>query len=140
MFTEIYSLFLDKWTKHSAAEEPPSSLKDGGAEKKHTNNWAVLVCSSRYWFNYRVCCAVLVVRLSLTPSLAYGQYIGNVRGTGQGSRIPLITIFIRFFPFFVSHLVPSTSCRSLVSQVSHRQTPRHSRLPNHPHARRRCRL
>lgn len=20
----------------------------------HTNNWAVLVCSSRYWFNYRV--------------------------------------------------------------------------------------
>ena len=22
-------------------------------ESKHTNNWAVLVCSSRYWFNYR---------------------------------------------------------------------------------------
>jgi phosphatidylinositol glycan class K len=21
--------------------------------KSHTNNWAVLVCSSRYWFNYR---------------------------------------------------------------------------------------
>ncbi len=21
---------------------------------QHTNNWAVLVCSSRYWFNYRV--------------------------------------------------------------------------------------
>lgn len=21
----------------------------------HTNNWAVLVCASRYWFNYRVC-------------------------------------------------------------------------------------
>lgn len=20
---------------------------------KHTNNWAVLVCTSRYWFNYR---------------------------------------------------------------------------------------
>jgi GPI-anchor transamidase subunit K len=20
----------------------------------HTNNWAVLVCSSRFWFNYRV--------------------------------------------------------------------------------------
>jgi hypothetical protein len=20
----------------------------------HTNNWAVLVCASRYWFNYRV--------------------------------------------------------------------------------------
>jgi len=23
-------------------------------EKRHTNNWAVLVSSSRYWFNYRV--------------------------------------------------------------------------------------
>lgn len=23
------------------------------ASKPHTNNWAVLVCSSRYWFNYR---------------------------------------------------------------------------------------
>ena len=21
---------------------------------RHTNNWAVLVCTSRYWFNYRV--------------------------------------------------------------------------------------
>jgi glycosylphosphatidylinositol transamidase (GPIT) subunit GPI8 len=21
---------------------------------RHTNNWAVLVCASRYWFNYRV--------------------------------------------------------------------------------------
>lgn len=23
------------------------------SESKHSNNWAVLVCSSRYWFNYR---------------------------------------------------------------------------------------
>jgi glycosylphosphatidylinositol transamidase (GPIT) subunit GPI8 len=23
-------------------------------EGGHTNNWAVLVCTSRYWFNYRV--------------------------------------------------------------------------------------
>lgn len=23
-------------------------------EERHTNNWAVLVCASRYWFNYRV--------------------------------------------------------------------------------------
>jgi phosphatidylinositol glycan class K len=23
-------------------------------ESAHTNNWAVLVCASRYWFNYRV--------------------------------------------------------------------------------------
>ncbi|KIP06368.1 hypothetical protein PHLGIDRAFT_72809 [Phlebiopsis gigantea 11061_1 CR5-6] len=25
----------------------------GGAVSSHTNNWAVLVCASRYWFNYR---------------------------------------------------------------------------------------
>jgi hypothetical protein len=25
------------------------------SESGHTNNWAVLVCASRYWFNYRVC-------------------------------------------------------------------------------------
>ena len=25
----------------------------------HTNNWAVLVCASRYWFNYRVCPALV---------------------------------------------------------------------------------
>ena len=40
-----------------------SSVVSGGDEKlvgdflgkdnAHTNNWAVLVCSSRYWFNYR---------------------------------------------------------------------------------------
>ena len=23
------------------------------AAARHTNNWAVLVCASRYWFNYR---------------------------------------------------------------------------------------
>ncbi|TFK17389.1 hypothetical protein FA15DRAFT_676095 [Coprinopsis marcescibilis] len=27
--------------------------KNGGSTSKHTNNWAVLVCTSRYWFNYR---------------------------------------------------------------------------------------
>jgi hypothetical protein len=26
----------------------------GGSTSDHTNNWAVLVCASRYWFNYRV--------------------------------------------------------------------------------------
>jgi len=26
----------------------------GNSNSAHTNNWAVLVCSSRYWFNYRV--------------------------------------------------------------------------------------
>lgn len=26
----------------------------GATGGRHTNNWAVLVCASRYWFNYRV--------------------------------------------------------------------------------------
>lgn len=29
-------------------------------ESTHTNNWAVLVCASRYWFNYRVRRTVLL--------------------------------------------------------------------------------
>jgi hypothetical protein len=60
MFAEIYSLFLDKWVNQSAAEEPLISPEKTGAEKQHTNNWAVLVCSSRYWFNYRVCRAAVL--------------------------------------------------------------------------------
>jgi phosphatidylinositol glycan class K len=28
--------------------------KHASSESGHTNNWAVLVCASRYWFNYRV--------------------------------------------------------------------------------------
>ncbi|KAF8155499.1 peptidase C13 family-domain-containing protein [Crassisporium funariophilum] len=28
-------------------------LPNSAGESTHTNNWAVLVCSSRYWFNYR---------------------------------------------------------------------------------------
>jgi phosphatidylinositol glycan class K len=35
------------------ADDTVSQQKDG-----HTNNWAVLVCASRYWFNYRVCAGV----------------------------------------------------------------------------------
>lgn len=27
--------------------------RHGGSSSGHTNNWAVLVCASRYWFNYR---------------------------------------------------------------------------------------
>lgn len=65
MFSETYSLFLDKWSNHGAEQEPLASPEDAGAEKKHTNNWAVLVCSSRYWFNYRVCCVVVRIELEL---------------------------------------------------------------------------
>lgn len=34
-------------------------------KSKHTNNWAVLVCSSRYWFNYRHVANVLSIYRSV---------------------------------------------------------------------------
>ena len=35
--------------------------KDGAnTGSSHTNNWAVLVCASRYWFNYRVSLSYIV--------------------------------------------------------------------------------
>lgn len=34
---------------------------EAGAEGRHTNNWAVLVCTSRYWFNYRVSVFIIPV-------------------------------------------------------------------------------
>lgn len=36
----------------------------------HTNNWAVLVCASRYWFNYRVSCWCQAMLLSLLCYMA----------------------------------------------------------------------
>ena len=33
-----------------------------GTAGDHTNNWAVLVCASRFWFNYRVSdCSILII-------------------------------------------------------------------------------
>ena len=36
----------------------------GGTVSTHTNNWAVLVCASRYWFNYRVSVCQFVVHIT----------------------------------------------------------------------------
>lgn len=39
--------------------------KDGiNSGSSHTNNWAVLVCASRYWFNYRVSVSQCVCHFS----------------------------------------------------------------------------
>lgn len=40
----------------SSYNDVASQLSDLYASNgtRHTNNWAVLVCASRYWFNYRV--------------------------------------------------------------------------------------
>ncbi|KAL1406069.1 glycosylphosphatidylinositol anchor biosynthesis [Vanrija albida] len=37
----------------SAGEQAQAFFETGNDDSRHTNNWAVLVCSSRYWFNYR---------------------------------------------------------------------------------------
>jgi len=34
---------------------------------RHTNNWAVLVDTSRYWFNYRVCTLSIPTRSLVCP-------------------------------------------------------------------------
>ena len=38
-------------TVEDVAVHDATTVASGSA---HTNNWAVLVCASRYWFNYRV--------------------------------------------------------------------------------------
>jgi hypothetical protein len=44
----------------------------------HTNNWAVLVCASRYWFNYRVGLLIPNNGAPLTRYLAHGKCTWNV--------------------------------------------------------------
>lgn len=44
-------------------------------EDRHTNNWAVLVCASRYWFNYRVSNKAVVYIADIT---AHGQHARHV--------------------------------------------------------------
>ncbi|KAJ7665892.1 peptidase C13 family-domain-containing protein [Mycena polygramma] len=56
-------LFLFSWTWGILAATPSheeivgdffnKNGPSGGSTSNHTNNWAVLVCASRYWFNYR---------------------------------------------------------------------------------------
>jgi hypothetical protein len=44
----------------------------GASESSHTNNWAVLVCASRYWFNYRV-------RIIGQPRISFRlKYLGSI--------------------------------------------------------------
>ncbi|KAI6019989.1 peptidase C13 family-domain-containing protein [Pisolithus orientalis] len=45
---------LAAWTSAVSQDEPVANFfgKHNGTSG-HTNNWAVLVCASRYWFNYR---------------------------------------------------------------------------------------
>lgn len=68
-----------------------------GTVTSHTNNWAVLVCSSRYWFNYRVgqCC------FALTNDLNDRGLIDHV-----SSRSYITPLFM--LPLRATSLTPST--------------------------------
>ena len=78
----------------------------------HTNNWAVLVSASRYWFNYRVCpFSIFFFCIVLTLLIAHGQRIGNVRAS-----------------LFTSEFMLREAM-----QVSNSETTGHSRLADHSH-------
>ncbi|KAH9847725.1 peptidase C13 family-domain-containing protein [Lenzites betulinus] len=52
MFAALRVLVLALWLGIFANAHEDSELS-GRHGSSHTNNWAVLVCASRYWFNYR---------------------------------------------------------------------------------------
>lgn len=77
----LFSLFYSFVTAQSQDQESAVHnffQKDSG--QGHTNNWAVLVCSSRYWFNYRVRVSSNVRGNCSTDNkyVAYGQYPRHV--------------------------------------------------------------
>jgi len=61
VFLSVYLVLLVGFSQHvptsaSAAASPSSSttaMVESFLGDRHTNNWAVLICSSRFWFNYR---------------------------------------------------------------------------------------
>ncbi|KAJ7664731.1 peptidase C13 family-domain-containing protein [Mycena rosella] len=62
-FAHLLLLLLSSWSWGILATTPSHEQivgdffskngSTGGTTSDHTNNWAVLVCASRYWFNYR---------------------------------------------------------------------------------------
>lgn len=82
--TLVLALFLSLWFLQTLAnaqaghEEQARSFFDKHGNGNHTNNWAVLVCASRYWFNYRVrlrLCTLDGQKLSSCP-----QHMANALG------------------------------------------------------------
>ena len=84
--------------------------KDGAnTGSSHTNNWAVLVCASRYWFNYRV-------------------------GISNNVYTLILKIFNSIWPIpWGCKLFATSSGRPDWVQVSHCETSGHTRLEHHPH-------
>src|ERR1700679_1442417 len=57
--TLVLTLFISLWPlqtlANTQARHEARDFFNKHGNDNHTNNWAVLVCASRYWFNYRVC-------------------------------------------------------------------------------------
>lgn len=72
----------DEDAKYAQAQEQARKFFSATGSASHTNNWAVLVCASRYWFNYRVSALpfhLLDCVANLWPVSAHGQYAWDVR-------------------------------------------------------------
>ena len=52
--SSVYVLATPQRISHEDVGSQLGELYGNGTAGRHTNNWAVLVCASRYWFNYRV--------------------------------------------------------------------------------------
>ncbi|KAJ3150766.1 glycosylphosphatidylinositol anchor biosynthesis [Geranomyces michiganensis] len=50
-FTNTDNVTLALWSEAAAAND--EAIEGFFSNSGHTNNWAVLVCTSRFWFNYR---------------------------------------------------------------------------------------
>ncbi|KXN91198.1 GPI-anchor transamidase [Leucoagaricus sp. SymC.cos] len=52
-FFHFLALLYSAWALNTAPVHEFFNRNAGLGASTHTNNWAVLVCASRYWFNYR---------------------------------------------------------------------------------------
>lgn len=59
LFHHLLVLLATFATASSTQDDAARQFFARNGTSSHTNNWAVLVCTSRYWFNYRVCCHLL---------------------------------------------------------------------------------
>lgn len=53
LLLSLLALLSSAWSQTAQLENDVTALFNGTGDR-HTNNWAVLVDTSRYWFNYRV--------------------------------------------------------------------------------------
>lgn len=76
----VSSAFSPDAPHHEAVE----NFFGGPPQSGHTNNWAVLLCASRYWFNYRVSLRIMGFVACLTDPFypqAYSERPWDVRST-----------------------------------------------------------